>query len=75
MSFPLPLDPGFRREVVGQWLDDVIDRLEMGEVEDALVSWKIANSIYLNLPPGEGCLEQEARLHGLRVKINQQQSN
>ena len=73
MPFPLPLDPSFRRETVGYWLDDVEDRLDAGMIEDAEVSWKIANAIYLNLPAGEGCLEQEARIFGLRVKITQHQ--
>ena len=69
MPFPLPLDPDFRKEVVSMWMDDVDDRLELGDLEDAEVSWKIANSIYLHLPPGEGTLEIEARLFGQRVKL------
>ena len=69
MPFPLPLDPDFRKEVVSMWMDDVEDRLELGDIEDAEVSWKIANAIYLNLPPGEGTLEIEARLFGQRVKL------
>jgi hypothetical protein len=69
MPFPLPLDPDFRKEVVSMWMDDVDDRLELGDIEDAEVSWKIANAIYLNLPPGEGTLEIEARLFGQRVKL------
>ena len=69
MPFPLPLDPDFRKEVVSMWMDDVDDRLALGDVEDAEVSWKIANAIYLNLPPGEGTLELEARLFGQRVKL------
>ena len=70
MPFPLPLDPDFRKEVVSMWMDDVDDRLAMGYIEDARVSWKIANAIYLNLPPGEGTLELEARLFGQRVKLD-----
>lgn len=70
--FPLPQDPEFRREVVSFWLDDVEDRLISGHIEDAEVSWRIANAIYLNLPPGEGLMETEARLFALRVKLNQQ---
>ena len=73
MPFPLPLDPDFRKEVVSMWMDDVEDRLAMGDIEDAEVSWKIANAIYLNLPPGEGTLELEARLVGQRVKLNHNQ--
>ena len=69
MPFPLPIDPDFRKEVVSMWMDDVDDRLELGDIEDAEVSWKIANSIYLHLPPGEGTLEIEARLFGQRVKL------
>jgi hypothetical protein len=71
MPFPLPLDPEFRREVVQLWLEDVEDRLSMGDLEDAETSWHIANAIYLKLPPGGGCLETEARLYGLRVKLSQ----
>ena len=71
MPFPLPLDPEFRKEVVSFWMDDVEDRLALGDVEDAEVSWHIANAIYLKLPAGEGCLETEARLYGLRVKLSQ----
>ena len=70
MPFPLPLDPDFRKEVVSMWMDDVEDRMELGDIEDAEVSWKIANAIYLNLPPGEGTLEIEARLFGQRVKLD-----
>ena len=71
MPFPLPIDPKFRREVVSFWLDDVEDRLALGESEDAEVSWKIASAIYLHLPPGEGTLETEARIFSLRVKLDQ----
>jgi hypothetical protein len=70
MPFPLPIDPDFRKEVVSMWMDDVDDRLELGDLEDAEVSWKIANVIYLNLPPGECTLELESRLVGQRVKLN-----
>ena len=70
MPFPLPLDPDFRKEVVSMWMDDVDDRLALGDSEDAEVSWKIANAIYLNLAPGEGTLELEARLFGQRVKLD-----
>ena len=69
MPFPLPIDPDFRKEVVSMWMDDVDDRLVLGNIEDAEVSWKIANSIYLHLPPGEGTLEIEARLFRQRVKL------
>jgi hypothetical protein len=50
MPFPLPFDPSFRKEVVSSWMDDVEDRLALGSLEDAEVSWKIANSIYLRSP-------------------------
>jgi hypothetical protein len=46
-----------------------------GNIEDAEVSWRIANAIYLKLPPGEGLMETEARLFALRVKLNQQHPN
>ena len=71
MPFPLPRDSDFRKEVVAIWIDDVEDRLAQGDPEGARLSWKIANTIYLELPPGEGCLELEDRLFTQRVKLDQ----
>ena len=65
MTLPLPIDPDFRKECVGFWLDDVEDRLEEAER-----SWKEANSLYLSLPPGYGNLTLEDRLVQLRVKLD-----
>jgi hypothetical protein len=71
MSFPLPIDPDFIKTVTGFWLDDVEDRLELGEVQDAERSWKEASSLYLSLPPGCGDLSLEDRLYAQRVKLDQ----
>jgi hypothetical protein len=70
MSLPLPIDPDFRKTCVEFWLDDVEDRLEVNRLEDAELSWKEANSLYLTLPPGCGDLELEDRLFQMRVKLD-----
>jgi hypothetical protein len=71
MAFPLPIDPAYRKLVVTFWLDDIDDRLKINRVEDAEKSWKIANEIYLSLPPGQGDPEIENWLVAQRVKLNQ----
>jgi hypothetical protein len=71
MPFPLPSDPDFRKTVVSYWLEDVDDRLSLGSPEDAEVSWKIANEIYLSLPPGHGDMQLEDWLFAQRVKLDQ----
>lgn len=68
MPFPLPLDPAFRKEVVRMWIADIDDRLEEGDEEGAKQSWKIAQEIYLSLPPGNGDEEIENALFQARVK-------
>ena len=68
MAFPLPECPEFRKLVVTFWLDDVDDRLEANRTQDAEISWKIANEIYLSLPPGKGDMEIEDWLVQQRVK-------
>jgi len=70
MAFPLPLDPDFRKEVIKSWIEDCNDRLDLGKVEDAKISWQIANSLYLNLPPGTGDLSIEDALMAIRVKLD-----
>jgi hypothetical protein len=72
MPFPLPLDPKFRLEVTEAWLDDIEERLSISDHQGADRSWKIANSIYLSLPPGYGDPGLEDRLYRMRVKLNQQ---
>jgi len=69
MPFPLPLDPTFRKEVIESWLQDVEDRIEMGDLEGAKVSWHFAQGIYISLPPGFGDGEIESKLMELRVKF------
>ena len=71
MPFPLPEDTEYRKLVVTFWLDDIDDRLKTNAVPDAEKSWKIANDIYLSLPPGEGDLEIETWLFNQRGKIDQ----
>jgi hypothetical protein len=70
MSLPLPVDPDFRKAVVGFWLDDIDDRLEANRVQDAELSWAEANAIYLSLPTGCGNMSLEDRLFEQRVKLN-----
>ena len=70
MAFPLPADPAYRKLVVTFWLDDIDDRLKANRVEDAETSWKIANEIYLSLPPGNGDMEIEDWLFAQRVKLD-----
>lgn len=70
MAFPLPACPEYRKLVVTFWLDDINDRLQDNHVQDAEKSWKIANEIYLTLPPGTGDPEIENWLFAQRVKID-----
>ena len=70
MPFPLPLCPEYRKLIVTFWLDDIDDRLKINQVGDAEKSWKIANDIYLSLPPGEGDDSLESKLIQSRVKID-----
>ena len=35
MSFPLPQDVDFIKEVVGFWLDDVDDRIQINQLKEA----------------------------------------
>ncbi len=70
MSFPLPIDPDFRKTCVEFWLDDVEDRLDSGNLQDAEFSWKEANAIYLSIPAGYGNMGLEDRIYDLRVKLD-----
>lgn len=70
MPFPLPLDSHFRKEIVCMWLWDIDDRLDVDDEEGANISWKIANEIYLSLPPGEGDSKIEDRIFEQRVKLD-----
>jgi hypothetical protein len=70
MAFPLPADPAYRKLVVTFWLDDIDDRLRINDVPSAEKSWKIANEIYLSLPPGNGDTEIEDWIFTQRVKID-----
>lgn len=70
MTLPLPVDPDFRKAIVGFWLDDIDDRLNANRIQDAEASWGEANNIYLSLPPGCGDTELEDRIFAQRVKLN-----
>jgi hypothetical protein len=70
MSFPLPRDVNFIKEVVGLWLDDVDDRIELNRIKDAEHSWRTANDLYLCLPAGSGDMELEDRIYEKRVKLD-----
>jgi hypothetical protein len=70
MPFPLPLDPCFRKEIVWIWINDISDRLKLGDTEGAGISWKTANEIYLSLAPGEGSPDIEKCLFSERVKLD-----
>ena len=69
MPFPLPLDPAYRKEIVWAWIGDVADRLE-SDINGANTSWKIAQEIYLSLPPGNGDDKIESALFKARVKLD-----
>lgn len=69
MPFPLPIDPEFRKEIIRSWIEDCHDRLELGYKNDAEVSWRTANSLYLSLPPGSGDPAIEQALVSARVKL------
>lgn len=70
MAFPLPECPEYRKLVVTFWLDDIDDRLKANRLQDAEKSWKIANEIYLSLPPGNGNPDIENWLFQQRVKLD-----
>jgi hypothetical protein len=70
MALPLPIDPDFRKMCVEFWLDDIDDRLEMNRLNDAELSWKEANTIYLSLPAGFGNMVLEDRIYEQRVKLD-----
>ena len=70
MAFPLPIDPFFRKEIVNIWILDIGDRLKLEDVEGANQSWKIAQEIYLSLPPGNGSEQIESALFQARVKLD-----
>jgi hypothetical protein len=49
MPFPLPNDIQFRQEVIQAWLEDINDRIELGQIDQAELSWKQATGLYLKL--------------------------
>jgi hypothetical protein len=71
MSFPLPRDTDFIKEVVQFWLDDVDDRIQINQVNDAEKSWKTAQELYLSLPAGCGDMVLEDEIFARRVKLDE----
>ncbi len=70
MAFPLPRDNDFIKEVVGFWLDDVDDRIQINQLKEAEHSWRTANDLYLTLPAGFGDMTLEDRIYERRVKLD-----
>lgn len=54
MPFPLPADPVFRKELAKSWIDDVEDRVNLGDIVGAGLSLNEARTLLLSLPPGQG---------------------
>jgi hypothetical protein len=69
MPFPLPFDIDFRKDLTRDWILDVQDRLDTGDIDGAEKSWQIAREIYLSLPPGNYDEQIEKDLVGYRGKI------
>jgi hypothetical protein len=70
MAFPLPRNSDFIKEVVGFWLDDVDDRIQINQLKEAEHSWRTANDLYLTLPAGLGDIALEDRIYERRVKLD-----
>ena len=71
MAFPLPIDDDFRIETIKGWLDDVDDRLALGRIDDAVISFGIARQLYLKLPGNVFDQALEDRVIATQGKINQ----
>ena len=71
MPFPLPKDPAFIKEVVESWILDVEDRVEIGDMEGAELSLRIAQTLYLSLPAGHGNSQIENDIVAARVSLEQ----
>ena len=74
MPFPLPLDSYYRIQIIQWWLEDVDDRLALGRVEDAVISFGIARDLYLKLPCNVFYQALEDRVVAAQGKINQTNS-
>ena len=75
MAFPLPIDDAFRIMTIQGWLDDVDDRLALGRIEDAVISFGIARDLYLKLPGNVFDQALEDRVIAAQGKINQTHSS
>jgi hypothetical protein len=71
MAFPLPIDDDFRIETINGWLDDIDDRLALGRIDDAVISFGIARDLYLKLPGNVFNQTLEDRVIAAQGKINQ----
>lgn len=67
----MPIDPVFRKIVISDWLIDVGDRLEIGDVNGAKISLRNAHSLIISLPAGSGDSSLEQRYEESRVKLEQ----
>jgi hypothetical protein len=74
MPFPLPIDPDFRKAIIVSWIEDCEDRVMAGQLDQAFDSLRIANSLYLGLPAGQGDEGIEKALVEVRVKLGKHQS-
>ena len=75
MAFPLPIDDAFRIETINGWLDDVDDRLALGRVDDAVISFGIARQLYLKLPGNVFDQALEDRVIAAQGQISQTHSS
>ena len=75
MAFPLPLDTYYRMHIIEWWLEDVDDRLELGRIDDAVISFGIARDLYLKLPGNVFDQALEDRMVAAQGKINQTHSS
>jgi len=74
MVFPLPLDSYHRIQIIQWWLEDVDDRLELGLVDDAAISFRIARDLYLKLPGNVFDQALEDRVIAAQGKIDETHS-
>lgn len=70
MPFPLPIDITFQHEVIEAWLEDVDDRIELGQKEQAELSWKEATGLYLKLGHDGYRKDLDDKIVESRVKLD-----
>ena len=74
MPFPLPVDPYHRIQIIQWWLEDVDERLELGLVDDAVISFRIARDLYLKLQGNAFSQELEDSVIATQGKIDRAHS-